>query len=339
MDYAKAFKEFYRFVATSKKHKWIEKVADAAENKLSKHIETISDDGHILRIHDFQTDEAFKIDLGGRLADVFNKKVDQEIEVVVDNVNAPNVDLVFPGGYLIYNKIVIKGCTLGSIHPGEHTKIITLAGSTIHLLEITHPTMMLRMEQLTDTVLRINGKHDNVDINNCNFNRIEIHNPADLKIYTLNFDDQSSIEEDAFNAYKVLHYIAKESHDPILSQVLYIKKLGEYVKNNHSWDDKLLFCVGQLTNKGGLSVVQPVILLFTFNLVFLLLISKFGTADLDTSFLYNMWNINPLDDLKNAGVVIKLDNTQQAWDGLRRVVLAILIYQTIISAKRFAHRI
>lgn len=156
--------------------------------------------------------------------------------------------------------------------------------------------------------------------------------PSEIFIFDLNVNSKP------YYTYRKLRLAAESSKDKIQSISLYNQELHAFV-NNDRWYKRLIkndwwtFKLSWISNNHGQSFVQPIYLAYVFNLTLLSFV--LGCSSL---FNFNLFviafNINPLTSYVS-------DNTEAiivALDGLRRGLMAVFIYLTIQSLRKFNYK-
>ncbi len=144
------------------------------------------------------------------------------------------------------------------------------------------------------------------------------------------FSSNSEIIENKRESYSLLQTLARNMHDTIQEHILYVKSLNAFKESKESnRDDKALIWLNDYVNKNGTSFIMPVLLLFVVNALFIFCMYYYG--NINNSFLWNIFNINPVDKLEFPSN----SNALQATDALRRILLTIFIFLTTSAALRF----
>ena len=164
------------------------------------------------------------------------------------------------------------------------------------------------------------------------------------------FDAKSNIRSYPEVAYRELRQCAVRHNDTIQSLIFYKKllelRLDEIRQENwtENWDDKILLRLEQLSNNFGTSVIQPILLMLILNLIFAIILYLQHVPESLAHFLEDVslnfrilsvvLNVNPLASFT------EISGFEDDWlvhlDYIRRILLAVLIYQTIVAARRFA---
>ncbi len=150
------------------------------------------------------------------------------------------------------------------------------------------------------------------------------------------FSQESKIVADAEESYRIMRLISNKFGDAVQSHIFHTKAVELYSRYADD-DTKTLLFFEKWTNDFGRSIFLPIFWMIIFNFLSILILVYFsnnfcvdGFWDLFGSIL----NIGPWSSF------IPEDVNRISWefslDSIRRVLLAILTYQVIISARRFS---
>ncbi len=166
------------------------------------------------------------------------------------------------------------------------------------------------------------------------------------------FDDKSHIETHQKFNYNILRKCAINNNDTVQSLIFYKKllkiRLDELKQSHESMEDRILLSLQEISNNFGLSIFRPIALMILCNFIFLTVfyisdtgvqetiryLSSASNFSFSISALSALFNINPLASFYEIGQFSS--DTVQHLDYIRRTILAVLIYQTIVAARRFS---
>lgn len=148
------------------------------------------------------------------------------------------------------------------------------------------------------------------------------------------FDQNSLVLSKPYETYKKLRFISEKLNDKTQSHIFYTKELQAFSEDGDvDFDSKILIKSLKLFNGHGLSTLLPIIWIFVSNIVFVLII-YFLRNQQEVSYLWNFINISPL------GHSVSEEDTvaAQSIDSLRKLIISIFYYLTIVSAVRFRYK-
>jgi hypothetical protein len=150
------------------------------------------------------------------------------------------------------------------------------------------------------------------------------------------FSQDSKILNSAEESYRIMRLISNKFGDVVQSHIFHTNSLELYTAHSDS-DTKTLLFFERWTNNFGRSIFLPVFWMLVINLLSISILIGFS----DKFHVNGIWNligsivnISPLSSYVSE--VFENTSWEFSLDSIRRIFLAILTYQVIVSARRFS---
>lgn len=150
------------------------------------------------------------------------------------------------------------------------------------------------------------------------------------------FSQDSKILNNADESYRIMRLISNKFGDVVQSQTFHINTVELHSKHANK-ETKFLLFLEKWTNDFGRSIFLPLLWMVVTNFVSVVILMTFSGQFLIENFwdfIGTVLNVSPLssfvpDDVGNTTWEFSLDS-------VRRIFLAVLTYQIIVSARRFS---
>ena len=288
------------------------------------------------------------LDTNGRLLYRIINQISHNVEV--DTVVLQNVKFQAGNLYLdIANKLILKACIISGPDSQEFgmnlreleiidcnvpefnfdldASSLLISGSSLGTINIISyvengPRVKVINIQGRSTIRKITGLH------------FLLSNEANTVVI---FSQDSQIVKDAEASYRIMRLISNKFGDVVQSHIFHTHSVELYATHADN-DTKVLLFFEKWTNNFGRSIFRPLIWMLTINYLFLISLLAFSDVLFikdAIDFLGSMFNISPLSSL--VPEEISRTSWEFSFDSIRRVLLAILTYQVIVSARRFSY--
>jgi hypothetical protein len=265
--------------------------------------------------------------------------------IVFDNEFAPavfEISLHFDRYGASENTLIIENCDFASatlnamsftnLKITRSTGLISIKTSPV-TQKVTVKNSVLDYISLLESIEHlniINSEIDEID------QRVLFRDGAKVSLHFIAFDRFSSVNKNAYSTYKNFRTLAARLGDKIQTYILYAKELDAFRKTDEvDLDSKALIIFSHWLNSNGLSFIKPIFWLIGVNFVLVLTISGielYTGHTLGWGFLWHSINYLPITSITDH---VHFFYASQAIDGLRRILLSIVIYLIISSALRF----
>jgi hypothetical protein len=219
------------------------------------------------------------------------------------------------------NLKITRSQGLKSIETSPVTQKVTVKDSVLGYINLTESIEHLNI---------INSEIDEIDY------RILFLDAAKISLHFIAFDRFSSVNQNAYSTYKNLRTLTARLGDRIQTYILYANELNALRKTEEvDPDSKALITLNHEINSNGLSFIKPILCLILINFILVLTIFNielYTGHTLGWGFLWHSINYLPIISITDPEHFFY---ASQAIDGLRRILLSIVIYMIISSALRF----
>jgi hypothetical protein len=248
----------------------------------------------------------------------FDKHGTSENTLIIENCDFVSATLNVMS---FQNLKITRSQGLKSIKTSPRTQKVTVKNSVLGYI-----SLLGNLEHLNI----INSEIDEID------QRLLFLDGAKVSLHFIAFDRFSSVNKNAYSTYKNLRTLTARLGDKIQTYILYAKELDAFRKTDEvDLDSKALIIFSHWMNSNGLSFIKPILWLIGVN--FVLVLTIFGIElytghTLGWGFLWHSINYLPITSITDHEHFFY---ASQAIDGLRRILLSIVIYLIISSALRF----